>query len=149
MLVVVGCAKKAAGPLVAAPDEITSVATQLGQASDSISEALALVHQQQKGASKDLAETLIDLEKDLDDAGVNLGDFAKPSAVKDNAGLQKWRTDAKTGGADALHDLHDAQETLDDAPDGLTQKQSDGLDAVDDDVQDAIDAVDGAMKALN
>ncbi len=136
-------------------EQLRSGAVQISAARESLESAgkAAGELRKAKGASKEIKDGMHDAADLFEDASRNLGKFADEPAP-----LAEFRKDLKTGEArrkaaivacnDALHGLSDAQGIIGSLSDTTPGKLQNPLEGVDGFLDEAKDAVKGALEAL-
>lgn len=133
-------------------EQIRSAAVQLNPAVDKIQEAYEAAKEVQKSpyVSKEVKQALDDAISSITEAGSNLSNFTEePPEIsvvkKDLAKFQKQREAIIIACNDAIHDLTDAESTLDDVAGGASPKLQNPLEGVTGLIDEALGTVRDAL----
>ncbi len=142
-----------ADPTAARREDDAQAAYALDNALTAIQEALAETKRLAPTAGGDAKEALLDIAEMYDSAGATLADHNDPPPPleeyrKAPAERASERSQAVTDALDALHELRDAQGTLDDLSQTVPAEHKAPLDAIQAQTDEAIDSVEGAIKRL-
>ena len=159
-----GCGKGSAPvPSVPLPPSVDAVAGMreadaeaaysLDAASEAIADALTATRKLAPAVGGDAKDALLDVAEMLDSAGATLADHDEPppdleTYRKAQAEGTEERRKALDAALDALHELRDAQGTLDDLSETAPPPHRDALAEIGGGVEEAIGAVEGAVVKL-
>lgn len=142
-----------ADPVAARREEDAEAAYSLDTALASIADALDATKRLAPVAGGDAKEALLDVAEMLDSAGATLADHDEPPPPlaeyrKAEAERSSERRRALNDALDALHELRDAQGTLDDLTQTAPPDRQDALGGIGAGTDDAIGSVENAIVRL-
>lgn len=142
-----------ADPVVAQREDDAQAAYGLDSATNTIEEAMAATKRLAPIAGGDAKEALLDVAEMFDSAGATLADHNdEPPPIEEyrhgTVERASERKKALDDALDALHELRDAQGTLDDLAQNVPAEHKPALGLIQQQTDEALDDVEGAIKRL-